>query len=58
MTSHRPTITEEALSEASRRFMAEVRTLPTIDADAVQSTIFADAEPFDPAKFCRDVIGS
>lgn len=30
-----------------------------IDADAaLASTPFADTEPFDPAKFCQDVIGS
>ena len=52
----RPTITEETLSEASRRFRESVRALSNIDADAIQRTMFADDVPFDPEAFCRDVI--
>jgi hypothetical protein len=53
------TITEEALIDASRRFRESVRALPVIDADAaIRRTIFADAEPFDPARFVEDVIAS
>ena len=54
----RPTITEEALSDASRRFRESVHALPVIDADVIQRTVFADAEPFDPSRFVEDVIGS
>ena len=52
----RPTITEEALSEASRRFRESVRALSNIDADAIQRTVFADTEPFDAGAFVDGVI--
>ena len=52
----RPTITEETLSEASRRFRESVRALSNIDADAIQRTMFADDVPFDPEAFVDGVI--